>query len=146
MEHILIATDGTPSANRALDYAAELAKTLAAELLNVIDANSADFSERNDIDNFASMGHKTVGDLLIAFSERTLAEAADRARRHGVTSIRVICTQNGTADAISEIAHREKVRSIIVGSRGRGWFARTFRGSVSRELAHSAPPEVIVVP
>ena len=146
MERILVAIDGTPSANRALDHAAELAKRLDAELLIVNVTSVAGFSEKKDYDNLAGMEHTTVGDLRTAFSQQILAPAADRARSLGVTSLRVISPQGGTAETVSEIARRERVSSIIVGSRGRGWIAGTFRGSVSRELAHSAPPEVIIVP
>ena len=146
MERILIAIDGTPSANRALDYAAELAKRLDAELLIVNVTNVAGFSEKKDFDNLAGMEHTTVGDLRTAFSQQILAQAADRARSLGVTSLRVISPQGGTADTVNEIAQSEKVSSIIVGSRGRGWITGTLRGSVSRELANLAPPEVIVVP
>jgi nucleotide-binding universal stress UspA family protein len=131
MKRILIAIDGTLSANRALDYAAELAKRLDGELLIVNVTNVAGFSEKKDFDNLAGMEHTTVGDLRTAFSQQILAQAADRARSLGVNSLRVISPQGGTADAINEIAQSEKVSSIIVGRRGRGWIAGTLRGSVS---------------
>jgi len=145
MKRILVATDGSEEADRALDYAAALAKDLRAELLIVNIASLADKNEQ-EIKELAGVEHTTIGELLTYFSERILSNAASRARSHGVTAVEVRSGHGDIARTILDIAQTENASPIVVGRRGRGPWAAMFLGSVSRKLVGLAPQAVIVVP
>jgi len=146
MKRILIATDGSESADRAIDFAAALAQNLCAELVIVNICTFSDLSDMRDYDELARVEHTTVGELLTSFSNRVLENASDRARNLGVTALQMQSGHGDAAHAILEIAERVNASSIIVGKRGRGRWASMVLGSVSQKLVNLAPQAVIVVP
>jgi len=80
MKRIIVATDGSDGSNRAVDAAAELAKTTNADLVIVTVGGNVTGAE---LRRLAS----TDGDLpktLEAKADRVLRQAGRRARRQGI--------------------------------------------------------------
>ena len=80
MKCIMVATDGSESAHRAIDYAALQAKESGAELLivNIIGGYGL---PGKLLEQFTGAQHVWLKEMLAALSSTTLAQARDRARR-----------------------------------------------------------------
>jgi nucleotide-binding universal stress UspA family protein len=142
-QRLLVATDNSDGANRALETAAELAKRLHAELIIVnVEQGSLD----HNLESFRFAENATVDEILDQRSAEILWRAEEKARSMGVANVR---TESGLGDAVGfilSVARREAVDFIVVGRRGRGRLAGLLIGSVSQSLVCAAPCNVLVVP
>lgn len=142
MRHIMVATDGSGGADRAIDLAAELAKAVAGDLLI---ATVADSQLAEDARQLARI-EGNIGDVLEALTARMLKEAEARARRLGVSRIALRTGAGDVAQSLIEIAAGNSIEMIVLGRRGRGQLAGLLLGSVSQKLVSLAPCAVAVVP
>jgi nucleotide-binding universal stress UspA family protein len=143
MNPIMLATDGSPKAEKATATAIELAKELGTELVvvTVWDLHAA---------GYGAMGFAPtpVGGELAWLGEEEAqkigAEAASRAEEVGVeTRIRVL--RGFPVDVICETAAMFSPRVLVLGSHGRGAVKRALLGSVSTGVLHHATCPVLVV-
>jgi nucleotide-binding universal stress UspA family protein len=143
MKHILAATDGSPGADRAVEWAAKLAKALGASLtvLNVPEPPS-----RGAIDAFKAVEHVGEAEVVDLIAKGVLARAVERARQAGVTDLKAKAEGVDPAQTILEVAKRTQADAIVVGKRGRGPLAGLLLGTVSHKLVSLAPCSVVVVP
>ena len=142
MKRVIVATDGSDGSNRAVDAAAELAKTTNAEL---VIANVGGNVTGAELRRLAS----TDGDLsktLKAKADRILRQAGRRARRQGIKTPILRCGWGDPAETILFFARREKADVVVVGRRGRSRLSQLLLGSVSQKVANLASCTVIVVP
>lgn len=145
MKRILVATDGSPDAARAVEYAAQLAKDSGAELFvaNVI----GDDGLPDDIFRlFTRAQQDWISEHLEAHSAELLKHAQDKLQELGVSSIHLESRRGNIASTIIKIADDMAADAIVVGKRGAGHVAGVLLGSVSQKLVSLAPHVVIVVP
>lgn len=142
MRHILVATDGSDSGERALDFAAALARDTACTLF-VVNVSS-DLSTA-DVEALAQIESGVVEELA-ALSNPVLEQARQRVLSNGVFDIRTHVAWGQPAMGIIEAARTFPADVIVVGRRGRGQIASLLLGSVSQKLVGLAPCPVIVVP
>jgi len=83
MKRILVATDGSDGADRAVDYAAQWAKSNGADLLIVSVIGGHDLPEKM-FRSFTQPQQIWFKDLLASQSAEVLTAARDRARKVGV--------------------------------------------------------------
>ena len=145
MKCIMVATDGSESACRAIDYAALQAKGSGAALLivNIIGGYGL---PGKLLEQFSGAQHTWLKEMLAALSSTTLAEASDRARRVTPTAIQLESREGDVAATLLEIAHERHPELLIVGKRGAGRAAGLLLGSISQKLVSLAPMPVTVVP
>lgn len=143
MKRILAATDGSEGATRAVEVAARLAKDCGATLA-VVTVGSGRLTEE-EARTARTLGI-APGDLLERFAREILDTAVARAREIGVTRVEICDCVGDAAQAIAELAERDKADMVVVGRRGRGRLAGLVLGSVSQKLATSAPCAVVTVP
>jgi nucleotide-binding universal stress UspA family protein len=145
MRRILVATDGSTSADRAVDYAGQLAKIYGAELLiaNVIGGYGLPGSVFR---HFTHEQHVWLDELLASLSAELLNKARDRARSLGISTILLESRPGDVASTIVTIAGEGNVDVIVVGKRGTGQVSGLLLGSVSQKLVSLAPLPTIVVP
>jgi len=139
---ILVPVDGSRYSRGALKVAVEFAKTRGAEicLLNVV----PDFT---DIDLEISAGERDrVAQRLESRGESIIQEAR---RMLEAENISADCRSNVVAtsitDAIIDVAEKEKMDLIVIGSRGLSKSSRFKLGSVASKVVTYAPCSVHVV-
>ncbi|MBS0519544.1 MAG: universal stress protein [Proteobacteria bacterium] len=145
MNRILVATDGSEGADRAVDYAAARARAENAELViaNVIGGHSL---PDKALQAFTHAQQTWLQELLASLSAETLAKARERARQIGVDVIVLESRRGDVARALIEIAQERQATSIIVGKRGTGFVGGMLLGSVAHKLVSLSPLPVTVVP
>lgn len=142
MTNIIVATDGSEGACRAVDVAAELAKAQGCDLLIVTVADRLLGEELRQLPHTGA----TPGDLLEALTGQTLRAAEARAREHGISHIEVRTLWGDVAASLVDLAAKDSTKMMVVGRRGRGQLVGLLLGSVSQKLVSLAPCAVVVVP
>ena len=139
-QHILVATDFSDQAGRAVDAAKELAKHFDARvcLLHVVDP--ARYA-RDLLPGTYSEVEKRLADA----SRERLVELAKEALE-GVTVDVIAVTGDAVAAAIAEQATASQVDLCIVGTHGRTGLDRMLIGSVAEAVVRLAPCDVLTVP
>ena len=142
MREILVATDGSPAANAALEEALALALETgsAIAVITVWRALQGDFG-------LAYPSTAVLADILDAertHAETTLRVAAERAGETGVPIVTRLATGD-PAETICAYAAEIGARFIAVGTRGHGTVASLLLGSVSQAVMRHAPCPVLVI-
>jgi nucleotide-binding universal stress UspA family protein len=134
MKTILIGSDGSPSADAALDFAIGLARETGASLVVLAVKPPHRVHARPPLAEIEEIG----GASPIA---RRLSQ---RARAAGV-EVTPRIAQGDPAETIARTARELGVDLVVVGSRGFGDVRSLLQGSVSHELARHAEIPVTVV-
>lgn len=175
MHEILVATDGSAQADRAVEAAAALSKSLGKPLIILSVGNDrylsdaeremteAEYSEiARDLEpvpaEFAALyarnGFPTTMELVeehgIAvrrvLTERRLRLAEDMARKLGAENVTTEFRLGDPAHQIIDLARRSGVDLIVMGRRGLGGLTGLVLGSVSQKVLHHADVDVLTVP
>jgi nucleotide-binding universal stress UspA family protein len=138
-KHILVPTDLSEGAERALDYACELARTLDAELhlLNVVGIPALGVPELGVA--LAS----TVIDQLVVENQAALQELART--RCTARLGQVLIKAGDPRDMINRTAQELGIDLIVMGTHGRRGITRALLGSVAETVVRSAPCAVLTV-
>jgi len=142
MRRIVVATDGSSVANRAVDTAARLAKALSTDLVILTVGGSITGAE---LRRLAGIGGDVAATLKSA-SNRVLKQAQKRAQHLGIAAPKLENGWGDPAETIIDIVRSERATMLVVGRRGRGRLSGLLLGSVSQKVASLAPCIVIVVP
>ena len=147
MRTVLAATDGSESADRAVDFAAALARKCEAKLVLI---STATLDSRFALDAGFNMMLQTeqisVREFLENEAKSVLAKVEPRAERILGAKAALIARAGEAVDTIIAIVAEYEDAVIVVGRRGRGQLAGLLLGSVSQKLVTHAPCPVLVVP
>ena len=141
MKSIVVGTDGSETANRALREAADLAKSTGATL-HVVSAY-----ER------ASGAHVAGGETPERASwmvgpdvqvDSVLDTAVGGLHAEGL-EFESHARRGDPADALLEVAEEQNADLIVVGNRGMTGAKRFLLGSVPNKISHHAPCSVLIV-
>jgi len=142
-KRIVVGTDGSSTAARAVGEAIELAARLGATL-EVVSAYSP-VPERE----LRRERLEAPEDLQWAIGpteevEAVLAEAARQAEGAGV-EVSTHAVEGEAADAILAVAEQRQADLIVVGNKGMTGARRFLLGSVPNKISHHAPCSVLIV-
>ena len=136
---IVVGTDGSDTADVAVQRAATLAKMTGARVELVT-------GFREDYSLVAGTG-MYVGDLAgdaRKAADGCLESTAQRLRRDGI-EVETHCMGGDPADAIIDVAEATDAGLIVVGSKGMKGGKRFLLGSVPNKISHHAPCSVMIV-
>jgi nucleotide-binding universal stress UspA family protein len=136
---VVVGTDGSARAEKAVDEAIDLAKSENAKLY-LVAAFSAQERHWEQIQSSARVDQMNLGDL----AEHVLARAAKRAQEQGV-DVDFGAAEGDPAEVILETAAREGADLIVLGNKGITGARRFFLGSVPNKVIHHAPCGVMIV-
>ena len=132
---ILVGIDGSTHSDKAFDYATSLAKKFEGSHLLIV----------NIFEKFATVGYSITEELQADRSEM-LGKYLYEARTMGLKSVNVLEEEGSSAaEQILEIASRENIDTIIVGSRGKYLGEDFILGSTSYKLAQYAKCSLIII-
>jgi nucleotide-binding universal stress UspA family protein len=132
MKPVMLATDGSPTAEKAAETAIELAQLLETELV-VVTVWSIPYPMTNDL---AKLGE---GD-----AQKVAAKAAAHAREEGVET-RILVLRGFPVDELCRTAEELDPCFLVIGSHGWGVVKCALFGSVSTGVLHQAKCPVLVV-
>jgi nucleotide-binding universal stress UspA family protein len=140
LQTILVATDGSPASQDAIELAVELASEHGSEVHFVHVVPTIDLAPAI-----------TVGDVGAAFPHEPsqhdytlLAEAAAFAGERGIAATTALLG-GSTAEEIVSYADSHEVDMTIVGSRGHGAISSALLGSVSLSVLGASKRPVLIV-
>lgn len=115
---ILIATDGSPTAGKAAQRGAELARDVGASVI------------------LLHVGDTKVGQPIVEKAAQALGEGLQ---------ITALSEDGDPADVICSVAEREAVDLIVVGNKGMTEVTRFLLGNVPNQVSHHAPCNLLIV-
>jgi nucleotide-binding universal stress UspA family protein len=143
--HILISTDGSETAEKAVDHGLELARQLAAKvtILTVTERWSALEMARKAREG-AHNPLQDYNELAERHATIVLERAKEKAKQAKIDCETVYKADSGPAEAIVAEADRSKADLIVMASHGRRGLDRVMLGSVTqRVLALTARPVLV---
>jgi nucleotide-binding universal stress UspA family protein len=173
MKHVIVGTDGSSGADRAVALAGELGAKTEADVLIVHVMAFGPLSRREHelavtehapeilsrFPEFVAPGAPamlSVPDVLTReaeigeavrtiIGEHVLARAEQAARAAGARKVHTVLTHSDDpAASIVSVARDNAADTIVVGSRGFGELRALLLGSVSHKIANAAPCTVII--
>jgi nucleotide-binding universal stress UspA family protein len=140
---IVVGTDGSDTATKAVRQAVDLARSVGAKV-ELVSAYEPVPAQRLSGERRAA-----PEDLQWAINPRedvdaTLEAAAEVARAAGV-AVNLYARQGDPADAILDVAEEQGADLIVVGNRGMTGAKRFLLGSVPNKVSHHAPCSVLII-
>lgn len=164
IKKIIVPTDGSEHANKALDLAADLAEKYSAEiiLLHVrlrdqtvfdllglaknLQADAAIIEKLEELTDAsvqaAASAYEGIisipapDDVIEKIGELVCANGKARLAAKGITNVRDYAVDGAPVDRILLAEKHEGADMIVMGSRGLGRVADVFMGSVSHRVSH----------
>ena len=143
-QHILISTDGSDVAQKAVDHGLTLAKSLGSKVTLVTVTERLPVYTGLD-GGLSAAAYDDFGAGQREAAGKVLAAAKEAASQAGVTAETVLIENAQPAEAILETAKARNCDLIAMASHGRRGLGRLFLGSVTSEVvAHSSVPVLVV--
>jgi nucleotide-binding universal stress UspA family protein len=142
-QRILVPIDGSVSSERALQEAIKLADGKARLRLVYVVEDTYPL----DAEGYAFIDYAALQEAVRKTGERTLAQAAEKIRRSGMTTETALLDVPGerTAALIDGEALKWKADLIVIGTHGRSGLGRLLLGSVAEEVVRGASVPVLLV-
>lgn len=130
---IVVGTDGSETATRAVQRSVELARTSGAELI-VVHAHPD-----------ANVGYGLSGEQYPVIDRaKTIIKDAESQWAADV-AVRSVLRQGEAADVLIDVAEEEDADLIVVGNKGMTGARRFVVGSVPNRVSHHSPCDVLIV-
>ena len=142
-QRILVPVDGSATAERALQEAIKLAAGKAQlRLVYVVEE-----AYPLDAEGFAFIDYAALQEAVRKTGERALAQAAEKARKSGVTAQTALLEASGVrvASVIDDDARNWPADLLVIGTHGRSGLSRLLLGSVAEAVVRGATVPVLLV-
>lgn len=142
---IVVGTDGSPTATRAVSHAAELAAALSATLVVVTAySESGPGASRGGGTEPVPAGMEWTVTASAGAEERARG-GADQAGAAGARDVRTRTGPGEPTAVLLRVASEVDAGLIVVGSKGMTSATRFVTGSVPNSLSHHADRDVLIV-
>jgi len=151
MKKILVPIDGSEQADKALDFALDLAKRYSAEveIMNVIPPISVPVTPYPTVGESPALPPGWINDYYIKAkeeSQKMLSEAKKSAKvKGGGLKITSKLGDGRPSDVIVAEAESGNFDLIVMGSRGLGGIKEFILGSVSNQVVHDSKKPVLIL-
>jgi nucleotide-binding universal stress UspA family protein len=170
IKSILVPTDGSDQADKAVDFASDIAVKYGPKLILLyvmwrgpsleklrasIDLNQLSNSAREELDPALHpiaehVSSNFIPPIVSKEASREIGnQVLERGRRaaeaKGVQALKIVLLDGDPALAIAGAARREQVDLIAMGSRGLGGVEELLSGSVSYKVSHTVPCSCMIV-
>jgi nucleotide-binding universal stress UspA family protein len=140
---IVVGTDGSETAGKAVQQATELAKQVGADM-SLVSAYEPVADQRlrreaRDVPKDLEWMVNPREDV-----EATLKDAAEQVEEAGV-KVATYAREGDAADAILDVAEETHADLIVVGNKGMTGTKRFLLGSVPNKVSHHAPCSVLII-
>ncbi|MDR2622997.1 MAG: universal stress protein [Methanobrevibacter sp.] len=138
---ILLPTDGSKFSDKSEEHALFLAELMGSEIigLSVIDMKFFSGLPANDT-------IYEINKILKEESEKNLERFENiKKEKNSDVKIRTIAVEGYPADAILEVAEKEDVDLIVIGSSGKTGLQKFLMGSVAEKVIKTAKCNVLVI-
>ncbi|NUB91217.1 universal stress protein [Haloterrigena sp. SYSU A121-1] len=145
-ERILVPTDGSETAEVAVEHALELAERYDAVVhtLYVVDTDSMSLTLGAEQLDRIEQGKFGEMDEVRERAERATDYVADRARERGLEVVEHV-SAGKPHSLIAEYVEDNDIDLVVMGSHGRSGIRRTLLGSVTERTLRSTRAPVLVV-
>jgi nucleotide-binding universal stress UspA family protein len=133
MERIVVGYDGSEHAHKALERAVEIANGATVAVVSAA-----------HVEGFLGGAVSPIDPTEAEAREKALADAREYMESRGVTA-EFIAGSGNPGDVLVQEAAERGADLIVVGTRGRNAARRIALGSVSTNVIHHAPCDVLVV-
>ena len=140
---IVVGTDGSETADKAVRQAAELASSVGASLHLV--------SSYTPVPDARLRAERQQAPQEIQWSinpredvEEILSKAKETVNEAGV-SVETYAREGDPADAILDVAEEQNADLVMVGNRGMTGARRFLLGSVPNKISHHSPCSVLII-
>jgi nucleotide-binding universal stress UspA family protein len=140
--HVVVGTDGSPTARRAVEQAVTVARLLDAPL-TVATSWYRNMPDRPVPSEVVQFPGGTVEGHEARWAATTVADAAAVGRRAGVDPVITSTPQGAPADALIGLVDGDAL--LVVGTWGLGSRAERLIGNVPHQITHHAPSDVLLV-
>jgi nucleotide-binding universal stress UspA family protein len=139
-ERVLVPTDGSDTADRAVDHALAVAEAFDGELhaLSVVDVSTV--ASSSDI-----VPSDRVIESLTERGERAVESVADRASERGIEHVTEV-VQGFPGSGILGYVREEEMDIVVMGTHGRTGLGRALLGSTAERLIRRSDVPVCAVP
>lgn len=141
-EKILVPTDFSHNADRAMHMAVELAKGYGASILLVHVYDVAPYAIPEGLPLYETYQITQLRDVF----DKQLSEAKQRAEQAGATQVETELLQGSAYREIVRRAEEGRFGLIVMGTHGRTGLAHMLLGSVAEKVLRHAPCPVLTVP
>ena len=145
IKRILIAVDGSRHSLKCVEFGAQVAKGVGAQVLlyHVVKP----YNLPDSLKSFAKAEHMATidADLLKKGAQHLLAGALSAARKAGLKEVEIETDEGPIARSIVARAKSFKADLIVIGSRGMGDLEGMLRGGVSHRVEILAKCPILVV-
>jgi len=140
LRKVLIATDGSESAEKAASFGVEIARLSGAKVYAIYVIDTTPYYSipldqvwsKEVYEQFDKVGHEITSDVV------------ESARAAGLEAESIVLKGN-PPERILNFSEEQNVDMIVVGSHGKGGFERLVIGSVSEKIVRHAKVPVLVV-
>lgn len=139
LKNILVAFDGSPSSNKAFDFALELSVLCPGEARNVFVLAVAQPPQPEEI-----VETEAIIDAVKKYYQGLFEELREKGAARNIT-INTDVAEGDPADQIVRYAAEKGIDMIVMGRRGKSKLENLLLGSVSKRVADLAPCTVTIV-
>jgi nucleotide-binding universal stress UspA family protein len=140
---VLVGTDGSDSASRAVERAAAIAADANATL--VIASAYYPISDRERERAMTQLGEDAYKVMGSNPAEDALREAEALAKKAGASKTELVAESGDPVDVLVKLIGGRGVDLCVVGNRGLNSLAGRLLGSVPANISHRAPCDVLIV-